>query len=152
MWEKGRTNSLVKAICEDAEDPEGFIQNFLSATRVTAGGISPRLEWTDPRDILNAAIKARARRLMAHKVELEFAEDLPLINVDSGLLEEACGQLLENAAKYSPSRSTVSIIVRAHHQRVILSVSDQGVGITLAEHHQLGRKSFPSQRHQAPIP
>src|SRR5258708_32373140 len=89
---------------------------------------------------------------MAHKVVLEFAEDLPLVNVDSGLLEEACGQLLENAAKYSPSGSTVSITVRAQQQRVILSVSDQGVGITRDEQQQLGRKPFRSQRHQATIP
>jgi two-component system sensor histidine kinase KdpD len=152
ICENDRTHSLVEAISDDAAELDGFIQNLLSATRVTAGGISPRLEWTDPRDIVNAAIKARARRLMAHKVELEFAEDLPLVNVDSGLLEEACGQLLENAAKYSPSGSTVSIIVRAQQQRVILSVSDQGVGITLDEQQQLGRKSFRSQRHQATIP
>ena len=36
--------------------------------------------------------------------------------------------------------------------RVILSVSDQGVGITPDEQHQLGRRSFRSQRHQATIP
>src|SRR5258708_21575439 len=152
ICENDRTHSLVEAISDDAAELDGFIQNLVSATRVTAGGISPRLEWTDSRDIVNAAIKARARRLMAHKVELEFDEELPLVNVDSGLLEEACGQLLENAAKYSPSGSTVSIIVRAQQQRVILSVSDQGVGITLDEQQQLGRKSFRSQRHQATIP
>ena len=38
---------------------------------------------------------------------------LPLINVDSGLIEESCGQLLENAAKYSPSGSTISVAAKA---------------------------------------
>jgi signal transduction histidine kinase len=72
--------------------------------------------------------------------------------VDSGLIEEACGQLLENAAKYSPSGSTISISARAEQERVILSVSDQGVGITPDEQQQLGRRSFRSERHQATIP
>jgi two-component system sensor histidine kinase KdpD len=90
--------------------------------------------------------------LAAHKVTTEFAEDLPLVNADSGLIEEACGQLLENAAKYSPSGSTISIRARIEQGRVILSISDQGVGITADEQQQLGRRSFRSQRHHATIP
>ena len=147
-----RTHSLVEAISDEAAELDGFIQNLLNATRVTADGISPSLEWADPRDIVDAAIKGRTRRLAEHKVERQFAEDLPLVNVDSGLIEEACGQLLENAAKYSPSGSTISILGRAERGRVILSISDQGVGITPDEQQQLGRKSFRSQRHRATIP
>src|SRR6202040_4231315 len=105
--ENARARALVEAISDEAAELDGFIQNLLNATRVTAGGVSPHLEWTDPKDIVNAAVKRRARRLAAHKIEIEFAEYLPLVNVDSGLIEEACGQLLENAAKYSPSGSTI---------------------------------------------
>jgi K+-sensing histidine kinase KdpD len=150
--EDDRARSLIEAISDEAAQLDSFIQNLLNATRVIAGGVSPRLEWADPRDIVNAAIKRRARRLVAHKVETEFDEDLPLVNVDSGLIEEACGQLLENAAKYSPSGSTISIRTQAEQGRVILSISDQGVGITADEREQLGRRSFRSQRHQATIP
>lgn len=147
-----RVHSLVEAISDEVADLDGFIQNLLSATRVTASGVSPRLEWADPRDIVDAAIRRRERRLSAHRIEIEFADDLPLVNVDSGLIEELLGQLLENAAKYSPSGSTISVNTRAERGRVILSVSDQGVGITPDEQHQLGRRSFRSQRHQATIP
>jgi K+-sensing histidine kinase KdpD len=150
--ENGRILSLVEAISDEAADLDGFIRNLLNATRVTAGGVSPRLEWTDPRDIVNAAIRRRARRLVVHRIETEFANDLPLVNVDSGLIEEACGQLLENAAKYSPSGSTISIHIRDEQGRAVLSISDQGVGITPDERQQLGRKSFRGRRHQATIP
>jgi K+-sensing histidine kinase KdpD len=148
----GRAYSLVEAISEEAGDLDGFIQNLLNATRVTADGVSPRLEWADPRDIVNAAIKGRARRLTAHKVEIEFAEDLPLVHVDSNLIQESYGQLLENAAKYSPSGSTISISARADQGRVILSITDQGIGITPDEQQQLGRRSFRSPRHQTTVP
>jgi K+-sensing histidine kinase KdpD len=147
-----RIHSLVEAISDEVAELDGFIQNLLSATRVTASGVSPRLEWADPRDIVDAAIRRRERRLSAHKIEIEFAEDLPLVNVDSGLIEESLGQLLENAAKYSPSGSTISVSTRAERGRVILSVSDQGVGITPDEQQQLGRRSFRGPRHQATIP
>jgi signal transduction histidine kinase len=90
--------------------------------------------------------------LTAHRIEVEFADDLPLVNVDSGLIEESCGQLLENAAKYSPSGSTITIGTRAEQGCVILSISDQGVGIAPDEQSQLGRRSFRSQRHRTTIP
>jgi len=147
-----RAQSLVEAITDEVAELDGFIQNLLNATRVTAGGVSPHLEWTDPRDIVNAAIRQRARRLVAHKIETEFAEDLPLVNVDSGLIEESCGQLLENAAKYSPSGSTISVGAKTEQGHVVLSISDQGVGITPDEQQYLGRRSFRSQRHQTTIP
>lgn len=150
--EDAQALALVEAISDETAELDGFIQNLLNATRVTAGGVSPRLEWVDPQDIVSAAIQRRARRLVAHRVETEFADDLPLVRVDSGLLEEACGQLLENAAKYSPSGSTISVKTRAESGQVILSVSDQGVGITPDEQQHLGRRSFRSPRHQASVP
>ena len=147
-----RARSLVEAISDEVAELDRFIQNLLNATRVTAGGVTPHLEWADPRDIVNAAIKARSRRLAAHHIETEFADDLPLVHVDSGLIEESCGQLLENAAKYSPSGSTIVVSVKSKQDDIILSISDQGVGITADERPQLGRRLFRSQRHQATIP
>ena len=147
-----RARSLVEAISDEVAELDRFIQNLLNATRVTAGGVTPHLEWADPRDIVNAAIKARSRRLAAHQIETEFADDLPLVHVDSGLIEESCGQLLENAAKYSPSGSTIVVSVKSKQDDIILSISDQGVGITADERPQLGRRLFRSQRHQATIP
>jgi K+-sensing histidine kinase KdpD len=147
-----QARSLVEAISEEVAELDDYIQNLLSATRVTAGGLKPRLEWTDPRDLVTAAIKRTARRLGGHKVETAFADDLPLIELDSGLIEEATRQLLQNAAKFSPTGSTISVRLRAEQQHVILSVADQGVGITPDEQEQLGRRSFRSRRHQGSIP
>jgi K+-sensing histidine kinase KdpD len=152
VQQDGRARSLVEAISDEVAELDRFIQNLLNATRVTAGGVTPHLEWADPRDIVNAAIKARSRRLAAHHIETELADDLPLVHVDSGLIEESCGQLLENAAKYSPSGSTIVVSVKSKQDDIILSISDQGVGITADERPQLGRRLFRSQRHQATIP
>jgi K+-sensing histidine kinase KdpD len=146
-----RISSLVEAIADETAQLDGFIRNLLNATLVTSGGVSPRLMWADPRDIVNAAVERRARRLASHQVAIEFADDLPLVNVDSGLVEESCGQILENAAKYSPSGSTITVAARAVAGQVVLSVTDQGAGVTPEEQQWLGRKSYRSQRHQSTV-
>ncbi|WP_298278193.1 DUF4118 domain-containing protein [uncultured Bradyrhizobium sp.] len=147
-----RLRSLIEAVSDEVVRLDGHIRNLLNATRVTAGGLTPRLQWSDPRDIVDAALKTRARRLLAHRIEVGFDDDLPLLDVDSGLIEEACGQLLENAAKYSPSGSTISVQTRHEPGRVVISIIDQGVGVTPDEQRQLGRKSFRSPRHRTSVP
>lgn len=147
-----RLRSLIEAVSDEVVRLDGHIRNLLNATRVTAGGLTPRLQWSDPRDIVDAALKTRARRLLAHRIEVGFDDDLPLLNVDSGLIEEACGQLLENAAKYSPSGSTISVQTRREPGRVVISIIDQGVGVTPDEQRELGRKSFRSSRHRTSVP
>jgi two-component system sensor histidine kinase KdpD len=74
-----------------------------------------------------------------------------LIHVDSALVEESLGQLLDNAAKYSPSGSVISVAVRTRQAHVALSVSDRGAGITPDERSELGSRSFRSRRHSEKV-
>jgi K+-sensing histidine kinase KdpD len=142
----GQLRGLVEAIQDQASQLDTDIRNLLDATRITANGISPRLEWTDPADIVHAAVNQKGRRLAEHPVHLDLAPDLPLIKVDAVLVEQALGQLLDNAAKYSPAGSPVIVCARLEQDQVALSVSDEGAGLTADEKAQFGRRSFRSQR------
>jgi K+-sensing histidine kinase KdpD len=139
---------LVSTITDEAERLDSFIGNLLHATRVGASDIQPHLSCADPRDVVNAAVRQRSRQLAAHRLDVRFDDDLPMINVDSALVEEACGQLLENAAKYSPPGSTILVTVRPGTECVTVSIADQGAGITADERAQLGRRSFRGERHR----
>jgi K+-sensing histidine kinase KdpD len=152
IHEDDRLHSLVEAITDEAQELDGFIQNLVNTARVTNNSIQPRLEWADPRDIVAAVMSRRSRRLAAHRVEMEFDDDLPLIHIDSALVEESLGQLLDNAAKYSPSGSVISVAIRTRQAHVTLSVSDRGVGITPDERSKLGSRSFRSRRHSEKVP
>jgi len=87
--------------------------------------------------------------LSAHWVTLDVARDIPLVHVDPVLVEQALGQLLENAAKYSPSGSEIRISSRCENGHVVFSVRDQGNGLTADEKGQLGRQSFRGSRQVA---
>jgi K+-sensing histidine kinase KdpD len=150
--DENQTLPLVSTITDEAERLDSFIGNLLHATRVSASDIRPHLSCADPRDIVNAAVRRRSRQLAAHNVQVSFDDDLPMINVDSALVEEACGQLLENAAKYSPTGSTISVTVKPGGECVTVSISDQGAGITAEERAQLGRRSFRGERHHEAVP
>ena len=147
-----RLYPLTEAIADEVQRLDGFIQNLVNTARVTTNSVQPRLEWADPKDIVTAAVASRSRRLAQHRVEAEFDDDLPLVNVDSALVQESLGQLLDNAAKYSPSGSVISVAVHARPGEVSLSVSDRGLGLTPQEKAKLGLRSFRSRRLRESIP
>jgi two-component system, OmpR family, sensor histidine kinase KdpD len=147
-----RAQSLVEAVHDQAGRLDGDLQHLLNAARISARGGQPHREWTDPVDIVNAAIEQKRKQLDRHRLELSLAPDLPLVKVHSALVEQALGQLLENAAKYSPIGSTIELSGRAEQERVVLSVADQGAGLTPDEKRRLGQRSFRSGRHVGVVP
>jgi K+-sensing histidine kinase KdpD len=143
------SHSLIEAISDQAAQLDRQIRDVLDAARISANGVRPRPVWTDPTDIVDAAVKQKARRLAAHQVVVDLRGDLPLVNVDSVLVEQALGQLLENAAKYSPSGTVITIGSRSEEGYVELSVTDQGGGLTADEKKQLGRRCYRGERNSA---
>jgi K+-sensing histidine kinase KdpD len=144
-----QSRSLVEAIHDQAGRLDNEIRDLLDATRISAKGVRPKLMWTDPTDIVSAAVKQKERRLASHWITVDVARDVPLVFVDSILVEQALGQLLENAAKYSPLGSEIKITSRCEGDCVVMSVTDQGSGLTAEEKGLLGKRSFRGQRHPA---
>jgi K+-sensing histidine kinase KdpD len=146
-----QSHTLVEAIHEQAIRLDDAICDLLDATRITANGVRPQMVWTDPTDIVAAAVKQKQRQLSAHSVVLDVQPDLPLVHVDSVLVEQALGQLLENAAKYSPAGTAIKISSFRGRKHVDLAVADRGAGLTAEEKNQLGQRSFRSERHAASV-
>jgi len=143
------SRSLVEAIHDQAAQLDNQIRDVLAAARISAKGVHPQLMWTDPTDIVDAAVKQKSRRLAGHQVVLELQRDIPLVHVDSALVEQAFGQLLENAAKYSPTGTEIKISSRCQHDYVELSVADQGSGLTADDKERLGKRCYRSDRNAA---
>jgi K+-sensing histidine kinase KdpD len=147
-----KVRSLVDGMHIEAKRLEGDIQNLLDTARITDTGVTPRRVWTDPADILTAAIRQRSHRLATHKLTVDVDPKLPLANVDPVLLEQAIGQLIENAVKYSPPGSGIAIVARIEDGHVVLAVTDQGVGLTEDEARHLFRRAYRGRRHLGNVP
>jgi two-component system sensor histidine kinase KdpD len=143
-----RLADLVQTIREEAERLDRDIQNLLDASRVTAEGIRPQIEPTDPADVINSALRRCRRRLGRHPVKTDIAPDLPFIEVDSALIEQALVQLLDNAAKYSPPASAIEIAAREDQDTVTVSVTDHGRGLTDKEINDIWNRRFRGDRHE----
>jgi two-component system sensor histidine kinase KdpD len=147
-----RIYPLVDAAQDEAKRLDNDIQNLLEATRITKHGVQPQRQWVDPADIVNTAIQQRSHSLTRHRLAVDIKQDLPLVEVHSAMIEQSFGQLLENAAKYSQAGSTIKVSARSEQDRVVLSVCDEGAGLTPEEARHLFERAFRSPRHAASVP
>jgi two-component system sensor histidine kinase KdpD len=120
---------LVQTILEESERLNRFVQNLLDMTRLGYGALQPNREWVDLREVIGRALKQMARSLASLKVGVQIADDVPILRVDPVLIEQVLVNILDNAAKYSPSGGRIEIAAALDGEQVRVGVSDEGPGI-----------------------
>jgi two-component system sensor histidine kinase KdpD len=142
-----RLESLAGVIHHESERLNAEIQNILDASRISSNGLLVKLEWSEPADFVNAALERCRHRLGKHKIDVDMPDELVLLHVDSVLMERALGQILDNAAKYSPEGSAIALQGRRETDNFVLTVTDRGTGLDPSDRLLLGQKFFRGKRH-----
>ncbi len=120
---------LLGTIIEQSERLNRFIANLLDMTKLEAGAIVPNTARHDLGEIVGSALRRAAPILARHRVRLDIAADLPMLELDDVLFEQVLFNLLDNAAKYAPAHTTIAIEAFRHNAVVTLRVIDEGEGI-----------------------
>jgi two-component system, OmpR family, sensor histidine kinase KdpD len=144
-----KLKALAHDVRDEAERLNNDIQNLLDATRISSDGIKPRVEWADPQDIVNSAVERCRYRLTDRRIALDLPADLPLVQVDPVLVQQALVQVFDNAVKYSAPGSKIAVSARAQDGRLVVTVSDEGAGITANEQPQIWKRFTRGERHAA---
>lgn len=144
-----KLKALANDVRDEAERLNNDIQNLLDASRISSGGVQPHVEWADPDDIVSTAIERCKQRLGGRTLVLDLDADLPMIHVDPVLLQQALVQVLDNAVKYSPDGSGITLAARANEDRLFITVSDEGAGLTPSEHGRMWERFARGERHAA---
>ncbi len=129
MLDEQARKELTTTIQEEAERLNRFIANLLDMTRLESGAIRPRTDPVDLAEIVGSALERAGKILAGHRVEIDLAVDLPMLNLDSVLFEQVLFNLLDNAAKYAPSGSRIEVDAWREGSRVRIEVLDEGSGI-----------------------
>lgn len=124
---------LLVSIREEADRLSRYVGDLLDMTRLEGGALSTRLQPTDVRDVLGAAIERVQRRLGGRTVHRDFPVQLSLIEADPVLLEQAVVNVLENAILYSPDDTAIEVAAYEDRSNVVISIEDEGQGIPTAE-------------------
>lgn len=137
------------AINEEAHRMSALVSNLLDMARIESGGVKLNLEWQPLEEVVGAALAAARNVLKQHHVELRIPRDLPLIRFDALLIERVLVNLLENAAKYTPANSTVTLSSEIVADQLSVSVADNGPGLPIGREEAVFEKFTRGDRESA---
>ena len=131
---------LFSIIDEQADRLRDLVDNLLDMTRIESGTFSVVPESTDLKPVVQRVIGEFARTQPGREVQLLFPDEVPLVSADPGRIAQVMGNLLSNAAKFSPPNTTIDFLVETDNQRVSVSVRDHGRGVSPEEALRLFQK------------
>jgi two-component system sensor histidine kinase KdpD len=120
---------LLGQIRDEAEALDGMVRNLLSMTRLEAGALDLRLDWVDAAEVINRCVAMAGKRGATQRFEVRAAPDLPLVYADQTLLDQALGNIVQNAMRYAGKEARITLEARSEADRMLFSVTDDGPGI-----------------------
>ena len=142
----GEKAELLGTIIDESERLNRFIANLLDMTKLESGAIAPNVALHDLGEIVGSALRRASRILARHEVELDLAPDLPMLELDAVLFEQVLFNILDNAAKYAPAKTTIRIQAWRDGGTVSLRVIDEGSGIPPADIEHIFDKFYRAQK------
>ena len=141
---------LIRTIQEEAERLNRFIGNLLDMTRLESGSMKPRTGPIELSDVIGSALRRAGKILAAHRTQIRLEPDLPMLDLDDVLFEQVLFNLLDNAAKYAPAGSLITI-TRVAAERPGLPAGDgRGARHTACRSGARVRQILPRGRRRPP--
>ena len=124
---------LLQVILQESHGLRKLVDGAIHLSRIDAKRLRLESEPLRVEDVVRASIQSLGERVASHTIQVELQSGLPLIAADSELLVQAFKQLIDNALKYSPAASVITVAATHADGLVSLSVRDQGQGLTERE-------------------
>jgi two-component system sensor histidine kinase KdpD len=128
---------LLESVRDEAERLNRYVGNLLDMTKLEGGGVAPRAQSTDLRDVVSAAVERVSRRLGKRNVVRDYPQTISMVPADPALLEQALVNILENAIAYSDDGSRIEAAVYEDQRNVVISIEDEGKGIPTTQLQQV---------------
>lgn len=119
-----------------------LIENLLNISRLESGHISVRLKWCDINDLFNKVTEDLREELKPFELRIVIPEDLPMVKIDFGLMEQVLYNLIYNATQHSPATSAIEILAGYSCGKLLIRISDNGPGLSQHDTENLFRKFY----------
>jgi len=131
------TRQLLKDAALEAELLSNLLGNLLELSRIQTSRLYLHVEAISVSKVIQGAVEEIKRQSSAHQFVVKLLRKLPPVYADPLRLERILYNLLENAVKYSPQGGEIRVSVRQQKEHLVIGVSDQGIGISLADQAKL---------------
>ncbi len=140
---------LAPAIHEQALRINALVINLLDMARLQAGGVTLNKHWQPIEEVIGSALRASTELLAKHRVATRLARDLPLVALDAMMIERVLCNLLDNAVKYTPPDTLITLSAAIRGDSLEVSVSDEGPGLPEGMEERIFEKFTRGERESS---
>jgi two-component system, OmpR family, sensor histidine kinase KdpD len=126
-------DDLLQTIEEEADRLNRLVGNILDLARLRADALTPAVQPISVDEVVEAAIARMRGRLESFDVRVKIPPDVPLVPADPVQIDQVVTNVLENAARFAPAGSDITVAVNASPSAVRVRVADHGPGIPAEE-------------------
>jgi two-component system sensor histidine kinase KdpD len=120
---------LLTVINEETDRLDRLVGEATEMAQLDAQKVELHMAVVEITSVIESAVEESKAILAQHSIDIRVPASLPKVRVDADRIAEVLKQLLENAAKYSPPTSPITITAEQKGDRVVTSVTDHGDGI-----------------------
>jgi two-component system sensor histidine kinase KdpD len=135
-------HDLLENIHDESGRLERLVNNLLEMTKLESGGVQPQKEFQYPAEIIGSAVSRVDKKLIGRALSIQIPPDLPMVPMDSLLIEQVLVNLLENAVKYTPEKSPIDISAWVEKENLVIQVADRGAGVPEEDLNRLFEKFY----------
>jgi len=123
-------HAMLQVITHGADRLDHFVEGMVDLARIGAGDMSLDRNWGAVDDIIDAALAQAEPLTRNHRIKVEALDELPVVRVDARAVTEVIYALLDNASKYAPTDTVITIEAHRPADDVIeMAVEDEGPGV-----------------------
>ena len=146
IWDDEARTDFLEAIDEETDRLTRMVSNLLDLSRIEGGALRPDREWYDLVELVDD-VASRLRALsLRHPVRTEIEPGLPLVFIDYIKIAQVLINLGENAIKYTPAQTPITIGAYHRGRSVEITVQDTGPGISPEQLPHLFEKFYRGTR------
>jgi two-component system sensor histidine kinase KdpD len=127
--DEAQRKDLLTVINEETDRLDRLVGEATEMAQLDAHKVELQMAPVDIATVIESAVEDSRAILGQHPLDVRVPQSLPKVRVDSDRIAEVLKQLLENAAKYSPPTSPITITAEQKADRIVTSVTDHGHGI-----------------------
>jgi two-component system phosphate regulon sensor histidine kinase PhoR len=140
--DKEQASTIVSNSLADVSRLRDLVDNILLAAQLDTSKYELQRFETNMTALVNAVThKFMVPRNMQHRINISVEEDV-FLTTDESAVEMVLNNLLSNAVKYSPANGNIDVVLRTDATHVILSVSDEGQGISAEDKEYIFAKFY----------
>jgi signal transduction histidine kinase len=129
-WSDKKISEFLKLIDEECDHLQTMIGDILDSSLIDVDQMTLEIQPVRLQHLAREVADEMRQRVQTHRLVVDIPDNFPIVDADSFRIKQVIRNIVDNSIKYSPDGGLIVIRGEERPEDVVVSISDQGVGIS----------------------